>query len=334
MFYSPLKNKLYQTIWLVVFISNLGTWIHTVVTSILMTHLTKSPLVIALVQVSAMLPILLFSISAGIIADLCERKFLIITAQIFMCFIAFLMALLSYWDIMTPGLLISMTLLLNLGLTFNQPAWQAMASTLVPQNEIKQAVVLNNLSFNLSRCIGPAIAGYFYVLVGPQWLFLCNALSFLGVIYIFKRQISFNKNDFLFCSKKQFYHGFKESFLFFNQFPLLKFLSLKSSLYFFFSSSLWTLLPFLIITKNQMTPEQLGILTTCSGIGTIANAYFIYVLRKVFNDSQLTTFSLLLSGIAIFGMAVSELQSKNSKILLFYWSVLKLDDTKRCYLAI
>ncbi|HZW61294.1 MAG TPA: MFS transporter [Candidatus Babeliales bacterium] len=298
MFYSPLKSSVYRAVWIVTLFSNIGTWAHTVTSSLLMTKLTTSSTLIALVQTASMLPIFLFAIPAGVIADLISRKTLVIYAQIAMSVLAFSMALVTYLGGMNDILLLTMTFLLNIGLAFNQPAWQALSSTLVPAQDIKQAAALNNLSFNLSRCIGPAIAGYYFSELGPACLFALNGISFLGVIAVFNYKVendNVNKN-LRFTAIKT---GFKESTDFLYDYPALKFIFIKSFLYFVLASCLWATLPYIIIVYHHMTDKDLGILTSAAGIGAVLNAYCIYYFRKHLSDSQLTTISMILAGLVM-----------------------------------
>lgn len=297
MFYSPFKSDVYRSIWIATLFSNIGTWVHTVTSSLLMTKLTTSSTLIALVQTAAILPIFLFSIPAGIIADLYNRRTIVICAQIIMAILAFSMAILTYMGDMTDILLLVMTFILNIGLAFNQPAWQALSSTLIPQEEIKQAAALNNLSFNFARCIGPAIAGYYFASFGPSYLYILNAISFLGVIiaFYFKGTSDIAAKQSL--SLNTFLIGFSESIQFFRQFSTLKFIVIKAFLYFLLASCLWALLPYIIVVYYHLLDKDLGVLMSAAGIGAMLNAFFLPYIRKYFNDSQLTTTALLLAGL-------------------------------------
>jgi len=297
MFYSPFKNSVYRAVWIALLFSNIGTWIHTVTGSLLMTKLTASPALIALVQTSAMLPIFIFAIPAGVIADLYSRKSIVIISQSLMSILAFAMALITYLGGMTDVLLLLTTFLLNIGLAFNQPAWQALSSTLVPTSEIKQSAALNNLSFNLSRCIGPALAGFCFSKIGPASLFALNGLSFIGVIFVFAVKVQTDQISNL--NVASIADGIQDTFRFFRQYPDLKFIILKSFMYFSLASSVWALLPFVIVIYNHMSDSDLGLLTAAAGIGAVMNAYLIYHLRKYFNDMQMTTGAIFLSGIVI-----------------------------------
>lgn len=300
MFYSPLKNTIYRSIWIATFFSNIGTWVHTITSSLLMTKLTTSSTLIALVQTFAMLPLFIFAIPAGVIADLYNRKSIIIYAQILMSLLAFMMAIVTYAGFMSDILLLTMTFLLNIGLAFNQPAWQALSSTLIPHEDIKQAAALNNLSFNISRCIGPALAGFYFAKLGPAFLFALNGISFLGVIAVFRSKVKSDVKTGQRLGLKEIINGFKDALFFFREFPRLKFIIIKSFLYFILASCLWATLPYIIIVHYHMSDKDLGILTSAAGIGAVLNAYYIYQLRKFLADTQLTTLSLFLAGIVIF----------------------------------
>lgn len=299
MFYSPLKNSIYRAVWIATFFSNIGTWVHTVSSSLLMTKLTTSSTLIALVQTSAMLPIFMFAIPAGVIADLYNRRNIVIYAQILMSVLAFSMALVTYLGAMNDVLLLVMTFMLNIGLAFNQPAWQALSSTLVMPKDIKQTAALNNLSFNVSRCIGPAIAGFYFAKMGAPLLFILNGLSFLGVIWVFKSKVTIANEVKATVRLVEIVGGFKRAFYFFNEFPNLKFILTKSFLYFLLSSCLWASLPYIVVVFHHMSEQQLGFLTSAAGIGAVLNAYYIYKLRTFLSDAQLTTLAMLLAGLTM-----------------------------------
>lgn len=300
MFYSPLKNATYRAVWIVTFFSNIGTWIHTVTSGLMMTSLSMSPTMIALVQTASMAPIFMFAIPAGVIADLYSRKTILIYAQLFMAILAFAMAAVTYFGGMTDILLLVLTFLLNVGLAFNQPAWQALSSTLVPANEIKQSAALNNLSFNLSRCIGPAIAGFCFIKLGAAFLFILNGISFLCVVAVFINKVKDADYHHSSLEFSKVLSGFKEGLSFFNEFPVLKGVVGKSFLYFFLSTSLWSVLPYIVIVYHHLSNIDLGILTSAAGIGAVLNAYYIYYLRRFLSDNQLTTLAIILAGVTVF----------------------------------
>lgn len=294
MFYSPLKYSAYRLLWVTTLFSNIGTWVHTVTSSLLMTHLTSDPVKIALVQTASMLPILLFCMPAGIIADIYPRRKIVLIAQIAMATLAFLMAGMTYSGMMTISALLATTFLLNVGYAFNQPAWMALSSTLLPSCEIKQSAALNNLSFSLSRCIGPAIAGYYFSAINSGFMYFLNGISFLGVIVALTQKTESEVIRSHVEKDSSFVNSFLASFDLLSSFPELKHIILKSFIYTALASCLWATLPYIIINYHHMSGKDLGILIGAAGFGAIINVISIHHLRKYCPDSELTTIAIYL----------------------------------------
>lgn len=302
MFYSPLKHPLYRSIWLAALCSNIGTWIHTVTAALLMTKLTSSATLIALVQTMAMLPILLFAIPGGVLGDFYNRKNIIVSTYSFMTLIALLMAIVTYCGYMSDWMLLCMLFLLNLGLAINQPASQAILATILPKPEIKQAAVLANLSFNFSRSIGPALAGFFFASLGPACLFLLNAISFMGIILVFQTKVTSpetSKRPFEFSLLTK---GFKDGWHFLKTIPLFRFIIIKALCYFTIASSVFALLPYIVLIHHRMSDHALGLLTGAIGLGAVLNAIFAHRVRFYLSDQQMTTLSIFLTVLTLFGL--------------------------------
>lgn len=299
MFHAPLKHAIFRQAWLAVLFSNMGTWIHSVTASLLMTTLTDSAVLIGLIQTAVMLPLFLLSIPAGVVADLYKRKNLIIGAHIFMALIAMMMALTTFFGYMSAGKLLACLFLLNAGLAFNQPAWQAVSSLLVPPVDVRQAAVLNNLSYNFSRCIGPALAGFWFASLGPAFLFLLNSISFLGVIFVFWR---FQRDNVLPEAPRptrRFSSSLMQGIRCLYEDALFRHIVLKSFCFFLPASMLFAILPYLVVIHLRMSESHLGLLMTFAGIGAISCAFTLCHLRKVLHETQLTTLAFLLVGIAM-----------------------------------
>ncbi|HEX6203662.1 MAG TPA: MFS transporter, partial [Thermoanaerobaculia bacterium] len=185
--WSPLALPLFRSLWLATLASNLGTWLQNVGAAWLMTELTTSPVLVALVQAATSLPMFLLALPAGALADVYDRRRLLLLAQGWMLVVAALLAALTLAGTMTPWLLLAATFALGLGAAVNQPAWQAIIPELVPREELAPAVALGSVGFNLARAAGPALGGAIVATAGPGANFLLNALSFLGVIVVLFR---------------------------------------------------------------------------------------------------------------------------------------------------
>ncbi len=181
---APLKIPRFRVLWLASIFSNVGSFLQAVAASWLMLELTGSATWVGLMAASATLPLLFLALAAGAVADMFDRRWVLVAAQSTMGVAAMLMALLTALDLITPTILLALGLLLGVGLAFNLPSWQATVPDLVPRGMVASAVALNSVAFNVARAIGPALGGLILVLWGAQTAFALNALSFLGVIVV------------------------------------------------------------------------------------------------------------------------------------------------------
>jgi MFS family permease len=181
---APLKIRRFRALWVASIFSNVGSFLQTVAASWLMLELTGSATWVGLMAASSTLPLLFLSLAAGAFADMFDRRWVLVIAQTTMGASAAAMAVLTYMDRITPGMLLALGLLMGVGLAFNLPAWQATVPDLVPRGMIASAVALNSVAFNVARAVGPALGGAILVIAGPELAFALNALSFLGVIIV------------------------------------------------------------------------------------------------------------------------------------------------------
>jgi len=179
---EPLKYPHFRWLWAGNVFSASGTFVQAVAASWLMFELTGSGTWVGLIVASSTLPLLFFSLTAGALADRFDRARLMLIAQSVMGVSAAAMALLAFFDLMTPGLLLALGLVIGTGLALNVPAWQALVPDLVPRGLVASAVALNSVAFNAARAIGPALGGLLVGIYGAEAAFGYNALSYLAII--------------------------------------------------------------------------------------------------------------------------------------------------------
>lgn len=184
---SPFQLPLFRAVWIASLCSNFGGLIQSVGASWMMTSLGASPQMIALVQASTSLPIMLLSLPAGAIADNLDRRRILLTAQVFMLSVSLLLAVGTYLGWVTPWLLLTFTFLIGCGTAINGPAWQATVGDIVPRPLLSSAVSYNSMGFNIARSVGPAIGGVIIAVAGAAAAFTVNAVSYLGLITVLKR---------------------------------------------------------------------------------------------------------------------------------------------------
>lgn len=184
---SPLSIPIFRAIWIASMASNFGGLIQSVGASWMMTSLAASPQMIALVQASTTLPIMLLSLWAGAVADNLDRRRVMLAAQSFMLVVSVALAVCAWMGLLSPWLLLSFTFLIGCGTAINGPAWQASVGDMVPRSVLPSAVALNSMGFNIARSVGPAIGGAIVAAAGAAAAFLTNALSYIGLIAVLAR---------------------------------------------------------------------------------------------------------------------------------------------------
>lgn len=180
--FSPFRYPVFRAIWIANLFSNLGGTLQGVGAAWLMTELTPSHQLVALVQASATVPIMLFGVFAGAIADNYDRRIVMLVAQVGMLVVSAALAALAYAHMLTPALLLAFTLSVGIGTALNSPAWQASVRQQVKPGEIPQAIALNSISFNIARSIGPALGGVLISIWDVSFAFAINAISYIGLI--------------------------------------------------------------------------------------------------------------------------------------------------------
>lgn len=184
---APFESSVFRNVWLATLASNLGSLIQGVGAAWLMTSISTSADLVALVQASTTLPIMLFSLVSGALADNFNRRTVMLIAQCFMLVVSVALALFAYAGVMTPWLLLSFTFLIGCGTALHNPSWQAAVGDMVPRSHVPAAVALNAMSFNLTRSVGPAIGGAIVAASGAAAAFAANAFSYLALIFVLFR---------------------------------------------------------------------------------------------------------------------------------------------------
>src|SRR5439155_1388193 len=185
--WTPLSHRVFRALWIASLVSNIGTWMQNVSAAWAMTSLSPSPLMVALVQSATSLPVFLVGLPAGAVADIVDRRRLLLVTQCWMLVAAGLLAVLTFVGLMTATTLLALTFALGVGVAMNAPTWQAITSELVPPSELTRAVTLNALPVNIGRAVGPALGGVLVAASGPALVFALNAVSFVAVLVVVYR---------------------------------------------------------------------------------------------------------------------------------------------------
>lgn len=177
-----LRHKTFAALWSATLVSNLGGLIQAVAAGWLMTSLSDSRSLVALVQASATLPIVLFSLPSGALADSFDRRMIMLTALVWMLCLSALLSVFAALGLLTPWMLLGFTFLIGCGQALFNPSWQSSMGDIVPKDDLAAAVTLNGMGFNMMRSVGPAIGGLIVTVAGVATAFALNALSYLAII--------------------------------------------------------------------------------------------------------------------------------------------------------
>jgi MFS family permease len=290
--FAPLQIALFRDRWIASTVSSVGTWMQDTAGTWLMTVLTTSPLLIALMQTAASLPVLFLGLLAGATADIYERRRLLIFWQCWMLGSVAILAVLTFVGIVSPVTLLLLTFMLNIGSAMNNPAWQAIVPELVPREDIPSAVTLNAASNNIARAVGPALGGLMIAAFmspdkGAGWVFALNSASFAGVIWILWRW----KRTPLFKSalpSERIAGSVRSGLRYLRYAPSLQGPLIRAFTFTFFVSAVWSLLA--LVAKRDMRSHGAmgyGILNGCLGVGAIFGATSLARIRRHIDADKL-----------------------------------------------
>src|SRR5678815_1232768 len=283
--WSPLQSALFRNLWLATIVSNVGTWMQDVGAGWLMTSLSSSPAMVALVEAADSFPVMLLALPAGAIADIVDRRRLLIATQVYLMALAAALGLLTWLNVMTPWMLLGFVFALGVGAAMVMPAWAAIVPELVPPEEIPSAVALNSIAINVSRTIGPAIAGVLVAAVGSWLVFVLNALSYIGIVAVLVRWRRQRRRSSL--PAERFVSAMRVGLRFVTHTRALQIVLIRGSAFFVFASATWSLFPLIVRRELGMGPEIYGLLLTCIGIGAVGGALLLPRARARFSRDVL-----------------------------------------------
>jgi MFS family permease len=295
--WAPLREPLFRALWIAAFASNVGTWMQNVAAAWLMTSLTSSATMIALVQTATSLPIFLVVLPSGAIGDVVDRRKLLLVAQGWMLAVAGALGILTLLGATTPWVLLLLTFALGLGAAMMLPTWQAIQPELVPRQELTQAISLGAVQFNLARAVGPALGGLLVAIAGPGAVFLVNAASFLAVaipIYRWHRPA-----DESVLPPEQITAAVRSGIRYVRHAPALRAVLIRASVFILFASALWALLPLLAREQLGLGSGGYGLLLGCVGVGSVLGAIVLPTLRRKFSQDTAVAAATVLLAVAI-----------------------------------
>ncbi len=303
--WSPLRNALFRSLWLATIVSNIGTWMQDVGSGWLMTSLSSSPSLVALVEAADSLPVMLLALPAGALADIVDRRRLLIGVQSYLLVAAGALAVLTLLDLTNASVLLAFTFALGVGTALMMPAWAAIVPDLIGSDELPAAIALNSVAINLSRAIGPAIAGVLVAAIGPWLVFTLNAASYIGIIAALVHWRREHHHRTL--PAERFVSAMRVGLRFVLHSEPLQIVLIRGSAFFVFAAATWSLFPLIVRRELARGPEVYGLLLTCIGIGALAGALLLPRVRARWSRDTVVAGASVLYALA--AVALAELRN-------------------------
>src|SRR5208337_66281 len=279
---GPLHEPLFRSLWIAAVVSYTGTWMQNVGAGWLMTSLTMSPLMVGLVQAANSIAVFLVVLPAGAIADVVDRRKLLLLTQLWMVLAAAALGVLTIAGLVTPALLLLFTFLMGFGAVLNDPAWQAITPEIVSRENFAAGIALNSAGFNVARAIGPALGGLVIYAAGSGIAFLLNAASFFGVIYfLYRWKTAPGKTS---ITANHTFDAMRDGFRHLRGSRSTRAVLVRSAVFSISGSALLALLP---LISHPYGSQGYGLLLGVFGVGALIGACIMPFLRRMMSVDAL-----------------------------------------------
>ena len=268
--WAPLRIKAFRALWLAQVGSAIGTWMQTVGAQWLLVAEPGAEALVALVQVAAMAPMLVLALPSGALADILDRRRMLIGVQLFQACVAAALAALTMAGRMPPALLLTFTFLLGCGVALSLPAYQSLIQDLVPRAQIRSAAALGGVAINLARAVGPALAGLIIAQVGAGAVFALNAASYIVfTIALVRLRRPAPATE---VAPERFVSAMRAGHRYVRHSLAVRRMLLRVGLFVLPGAALWALLPLVASRLLGAGPTGYGILLAALGAGAVLGA--------------------------------------------------------------
>lgn len=293
--WTPLRHPAFRILMLGNVAILLGGWMQDIAVAWLMTSLAPEPLMVALLQTAIYLPFVLLSLPAGALADIFNRRTVLLCAQVWVFVGAIILGLLTIYGFMTAWMLLLLLFLIGLGSAMYSPAWNALAPELVPRAELESAIALNAASFNFCRGIGAALGGVVVAGSGPGTAILINAATMIAMLcaLIWWKPAPAESYQ----PAERVVGAMKAGMRYVRHSAALRAVIIKTVVFVACASAVWSFLP--LISKQQygLNAMEYGLVLSLFGVGNLLGATLLPFARKHFSmDHLFMTSALIFAG--------------------------------------
>ena len=300
--FAPFKTVVFRNLWLATFAANVAMWMNDVTAAWVMTSLSTSPVMVALVQTASTLPVFLLGLPSGALADIIDRRRYFAATQLWVALTALTLAALSLSGALTAPLLLALTFANGIGLAMRWPVFSAIVPEVVPREHLGEAMALNGISMNLSRVVGPVAAGAIIAALGSGVVFVLNVVLAAAAFTTIVRWHSTPRTSTL--PGERFVGAMRVGWQHVMQSPRMKVVLVRIFLFFLQSSALLALLPLVARALPGAGPGSYTLMLACVGGGAVVAAMYFPRWRARYNRDQFVLYGTLvhalMSVVAVF----------------------------------
>ena len=300
--FAALRNRLYRKLWFAMLLSGTCVSAHDTAATWTMNRLGSSTFLLSLMSTVASLPVFLFTPPAGVLADTINRRKLLCFINLWLAAAAALLSFLGLFQLASPFVILFCVFLLGVGFAFHAPAWSAIVSEVVTNEELPSAAALGGLQLNVSGIVGPALGGILLYFFGANWVFGLNALCFVAVIGALLQWKSAKAESEV--PLENFLESFSNAVGYVRYAPAIQVVLVRNLLFAFLISVVPALMPVVGLKELHLQPCSLGLLFTCMGAGSVLGAVFLLPwARQRLSSNTLTILANLLVAVVYLLMA-------------------------------
>lgn len=299
---APLRYRTFAMLWGVWTVANITMWMSDMSSAWVMTSLTTSPTLVALVQSAAVLPVLLLGLPTGALADILDRRKYFLFTQFWSAGVALTLALALFTDTLNAALLLFLTFMNGIALAMRWPVYAALVPELVPRSQLAAALALNGLGMNFSRIVGPIIAGALIASAGSEYVFVLNAaLSLVAAVVVVRWKRAPQKVSAM--GSERMFGAIRVGIQHVRQSPHIQRIMLRVFVFFLQSTALLALLPLIARRFRDGDASTFTLLIAAMGLGAIVTALVLPRVRSRMTRDELVRNGSLLHAAATMAMA-------------------------------
>jgi MFS family permease len=268
-----LRNPAFVGLWLPSVVSGVCVSAHDTAATWLMNALGVSPLLLSLIATAASLPFFLFTLPAGALADLSNRRNLLIAVYLWLAAAAGLLAVCTWLHWVHPYVILTTVFLLGIGFAFNAPVWGSIVPEIVQKEELASAITLGGVQMNLGGILGPALGGLLLPIMGPAMLFSLNALAFLTMAWVISQRYRRRRRPE--PHLENFLESFASAVRYVRYTPGMQVILTRNFVCSLFIAAVPALVPVVALQHLRLQASHLGLVFTSMGIGSLLGATLI-----------------------------------------------------------